>query len=138
VCAFAMKASEESASEVASPPPTRLDGQMRVEGNQVFVETGEAREIFYGHCPDVLSTEAIRRLRPMSIHGFSERRPAAWESIRSTYVVCSEDQALHPRLQERMAERCAHSESLATDHSPFFSTPERLSEILLGTLEDGT
>ncbi len=136
VCAFAMKASEESASEVASPPPTRLEGQMRIEGEQIFVETGDAREIFYGRCPSPLVSEAIRRLRPMSIHGFSERRPAAWESIRSTYVVCSEDQALHPLVQERMAERCTHTERLATDHSPFLSAPERLSEILLGTLED--
>jgi len=134
VCAFAMKASEQSASEIASPPPSPLDDQIRIEGGRVYVETAAAQEIFYGHCPDALATEAIRRLRPMSIQGFSERRPAAWESIPSTYVVCSEDQAIHPMLQERMAERCTYTERLATDHSPFFSTPDRLTEILLGTL----
>lgn len=134
VCAFAMKAEEQGVEEIATVPPTRMDGQMRIEGEQILIGTEHAREIFYAHCPGELANEAIRRLRPMNLHGFSERRPAAWESIPSTYVVCSDDQALHPTLQEAMAERCTHTQRLATDHSPFLSTPGPLAEILLGTL----
>ena len=131
VCAFALKQNEENADGLADVSPISIGDQIRIEGEQVLVGTEKAVESFYAQCPKELADEAISRLRPMSIHGFSERRPAAWESIPSTYVVCSEDRALHPRVQMGMAERCSYREVLKTDHSPFLSDPEGLAGILL-------
>ena len=68
---------------------------------------------------------------------YAQRRDALVASRIEVAISRHEDQAIHPDLQRRMAERCTSSETLATDHSPFFSAPEDLARILLDAQSSG-
>lgn len=54
-------------------------------------------------------------------------------SVRRFYIECTEDRAVTPFIQKKMYSEtvCEKVYSLPTSHSPFFSKPEELSEILL-------
>ena len=132
VCAFTPDREETLMSLIASAPATPLSDANKLEGDALLVEPERATEAFYALSPPELAKRAIARLRPFRVlPPLSERREPAWKKIPSTYVLCSEDQALHPELQRRMAERCSDTVTLASDHSPFLSTPEDLVRILL-------
>ena len=64
--------------------------------------------------------------RPTALDPF---RPA-WRDIASTYVVCEQDRAIVPDAQRMMAARATEVRSWATSHSPFFSRPELLVDLL--------
>jgi hypothetical protein len=51
--------------------------------------------------------------------------------------VCERDRAVHPDLQRWMAQRAARTASLDTDHSPFFSAPKDLLDLLLEAAHTG-
>ena len=55
---------------------------------------------------------------------------APWKTIPSTYVVCEQDQAIHPNHQRIMAKRCGTVLSLNTDHSPFISMTTSTADII--------
>ena len=55
----------------------------------------------------------------------------AWRERPSTYVVCTEDQAIHPGLQEVLARRCTNRVVWPAGHSPFLSHPELVSALLV-------
>ena len=60
---------------------------------------------------------------------------AAWKDTPTTYVVCGEDRAVAPSLQRAMAARIpdvALVEWTDSDHSPFFSRPGDLADLLAG------
>jgi hypothetical protein len=52
-----------------------------------------------------------------------------WREVPSTYVVCTEDQSLPPKLQERFALHAGTVERLAACHSPFLSIPAALARL---------
>ena len=57
---------------------------------------------------------------------------ARWGSIPRYYIECTEDRAIAPALQRMMQEKlpCRRAFQLSTDHSPFYSAPEALTECL--------
>ena len=54
----------------------------------------------------------------------------AWRERPSTYVVCTDDQGVHPELQRAMARRCTTAVEWPTSHSPFLSAPERVADLV--------
>lgn len=95
-----------------------------------------ARRVFYGRCRDADAAAATTRL-------CAEPAAPVMTPVRVTesrfgrlpriYVECREDRAVSPSLQRRMlaATPCARVEPLPTDHSPFYSAPPALADILL-------
>jgi hypothetical protein len=63
-----------------------------------------------------------------------------WREVPSTYVVCTEDQSLPPKLQERFALHAGTVERLAACHSPFLSIPAALTRLpaCVGSTENRT
>lgn len=57
---------------------------------------------------------------------------AAWESVRRFYVRTAKDRAVSPAAQEAMLAKVPVEKvfTLRTDHSPFFSAPEKLAKTL--------
>ena len=55
-------------------------------------------------------------------------------AVPATYVVCSEDQILRPEWSRRTARERLGTEiiELPGDHSPFYSRPSVLADVLLG------
>lgn len=56
-----------------------------------------------------------------------------WGSIPRYYIECTEDRAITPQLQQLMYHEtsCKKVYKMATSHSPFFSKPQELCNILL-------
>jgi pimeloyl-ACP methyl ester carboxylesterase len=132
VCAFAPEAAEDLFALIGSAPTTVLNGAIGPDGDYLELDTRQAVAAFYAKCAPDAAAKATERLRRFRIlPPLSEPREPAWKTIPSTYVVCTEDAALHPELQRRMAKRCTATVELDTDHSPFLSTPDELARILL-------
>ncbi len=73
-----------------------------------------------------------RERRPMSIG--LDRSIAfdrvGWETVPSTYIVCSEDQCIDPAAQRRWAARATNVIERPFDHSPAVSYPDDIADLL--------
>jgi pimeloyl-ACP methyl ester carboxylesterase len=93
-------------------------------------------EGLYGHCSPEDEAFAVSRLSLQSATPIATpvvTSPERWGSIPRYYIECADDRAVPLRLQREMQRHspCQQTFSIDTDHSPFFSTPETLAEILL-------
>lgn len=110
------------------------------KGFQALEDGRVAMDIEIGaRCAFTQATEADRDVwrreaRPMSMG----RDPSvsfdrvAWERIPSTYVVCSEDQAIDPSAQRLWAEQATTTIVHPFDHSPGVSHPDAVADLLVG------
>ena len=95
------------------------------------VQADKIREIFYHQCSDEDYEGALEQLvRDEAAIPFDAPREAAWKKVATTYVVCTEDQALLAEGQRTLARRANHVVEWATDHSPFFSRPDLMVDLL--------
>jgi pimeloyl-ACP methyl ester carboxylesterase len=94
------------------------------------------RAALYHDCPDEITELANTLLEAEpTLPGFtplclSESR---WGRVPKVYIECSEDRAVTPAVQRRMYQDspCDRVFTLAASHSPFFSCPDRLVELLI-------
>ncbi len=88
-------------------------------------------QAFYGRCEQAAIDAALPRLSAQTVASFVQPATAApWRTTPSTYVLCDEDQAIHPDHQAAMAGRCDTVHHIATDHSPFLSAVDATADIL--------
>lgn len=134
LCAFALdvgetvvtNASADDPVAAAAPPPA-LNAAMRFEGDDLLVDPAGAHQAFYLDCP----TSPVDRLVPHPARAFGvQAAAAAWRDKPSTYVVCAQDQAIHPDVQRFFAARCTSTVELEASHSPMLSVPDRVVQIL--------
>ncbi|KAL6906010.1 hypothetical protein ACP4OV_003611 [Aristida adscensionis] len=101
------------------------------------------RAILYQQSPQEDSTLASILLRPWPVALSTARFGNIGDSIESTlntvrrvYIKTANDHMVKPKQQEAMICRWPPSEVMAmdTDHSPFFSAPEHLLELVLKSL----
>jgi pimeloyl-ACP methyl ester carboxylesterase len=100
------------------------------------------REAFYGHCSQEDEAFARQRLKPQAIAPLQTpvvTSAERWGRIPRYYIECTYDRAITLSLQRQMQMNspCQQTFTINTDHSPFFSTPEELVEILarIGTMQ---
>ena len=105
----------------------RADGRTQVDAER-------AAELFYGDCPPDVRTWALGQLRPHWGGCLDEAVAApAWMRHPSTYIACSEDAVLAPRLQtEIYGARAGRLLTLPGGHCPFLSRPQMLAQLLCG------
>lgn len=124
----------ESATEIMAAHPTGLGGaQYKSDtGRQVSDET--LVEVFYADCSEADVSLARMSLRPMPLRAPAPAKVGpGWKDVAATtYVVCTEDRALHPDAQRVMARHAQRVVSWDTGHSPFFSRPELVVGLLGG------
>jgi pimeloyl-ACP methyl ester carboxylesterase len=107
------------------------DEQLR----QVWIDLDLACAMFYGDCDEQTRKAAIGRLRPQSAYpAILPFSLTEFPVVPTTYVVCSEDQILRPEWSRQTARERLNADlvELPGDHSPFYSRPEVLAEVLLG------
>ena len=129
LCAFVPEVGETVVGLSGSPgfEPSALASGMVIEGDELSVPAAVARRAFYADCEE----QPVDRLVPHPLRAFSvEPAAAAWRDKSSTYVVCTQDQAIQPGLQRQMAARCSATVELDASHSPMLSMPDRVAEIL--------
>ena len=109
-----------------------LIGAMQVgEDGSTTVQEDMIRPIFYGNCSDEDVADAMPQLvRDEAPIPFDGARDTAWRQITTTYVVCIEDNALLAEGQRELARRADRIAEWPTDHSPFFSNPGLVIDLL--------
>ena len=75
--------------------------------------------------------------RPISIKSIQEPAPApAWKSKPTWYLLAEQDRMINPKTQHFMAERMkATVRSLAVDHTPLLTAPDKVVDIILEAAE---
>jgi Alpha/beta hydrolase family len=85
--------------------------------------SGWSSSAFYHDVEPELAARTAAGLRPFDMRGFQPVQTdlvAAWKTIPSTYVLTTDDQAVHP---EEVVE-------IPTSHSPFLSRPDLVADII--------
>ena len=103
-----------------------------LEDGRTIPDLVHRAEVSYADCDEETRANAIARLRPQVTPPFEETvTAAAWRTIASTYVVCTEDESLPVEVQRNVfAPRAGEVVELVSSHAPFFSQPERVAELL--------
>ena len=100
------------------------------EANTV-VDPTRAKQAFYGNCADSIVAASVVRLSPQPTVTMTQAVTGSpLGTIASTYVLCRQDQAVHPEHQKAIAELCDSVVILDTDHSPFASMVVETADIL--------
>lgn len=127
LCAFMLPPGQSllDARQHRLPPWIALD---EADGTQL---AQDAEEVLYGDCPPAVARAAAGRLVPQSVAAVATpQTAAAWQERPSTYVVCTQDRAIPPALQEAMAGRATRVRRLDASHSPFLSRPDEVARIV--------
>ena len=130
VAAFVPDHGESAASLGGPDAPVGAVVRRRPDGWSE-VDPDRAAQALYADCPDDLAAWALALLRPQApgcARGVPER--TAWRTTASTYAVCTQDRAVEPDLQRRLARRCTTSREWPTSHSPFISRPDLVLDVL--------
>lgn len=111
--------------------PELVGAIQAAEDGSTTVQADLIRKIFYGQCSDDDYDRAMSELvRDEAAIPFDAPRDTAWRQIETTYVVCTEDRALLAPGQRELARRANRVAEWATDHSPFFSAPNLVVDLL--------
>lgn len=108
----------------------------------VMVRSAEdAVELMYHDCTAEEARSAYDRLIPEPVEIiFAEAESAKdakpWQTVQTTYLLCTEDRAVSQDVQRRLASRAHEVIELPTSHSPFLSRPDLVVDILAGLAAD--
>jgi len=92
-------------------------------------------DVLYADCPPDVAVAASARLTRQSVAAIgTPQSAAAWKTVPSTYVVCEQDRAVPPPAQAAMSARAGTVHRLPASHSPFFSRPDEVAEIVHAAL----
>ncbi len=129
----------QSAGDLTTLPEGRDEGlrpRMLVAGQPPIatLPAADARALLFNDCAPDVAEAAIARLGPHPTWIATTpigTRPDSFP--RCAYIVCTEDLAIPPALQRRMARdgSCSPIVEIVTDHSPFVSNPAVLVQALL-------
>jgi len=94
------------------------------------------RDTFYNTTLEVWLERAAAQMGPEPMISFLTPltlTPSGFEQVPRTYIECLQDKAIPIGLQRSMVSTlpCKQVLTLDTDHSPFYSAPEKLTEHLL-------
>jgi pimeloyl-ACP methyl ester carboxylesterase len=124
-------------AEMATMLPTALmEHLVHGDDGSLAVDLEHAAADFYHDCDPELAAKSVAQLRPMPIgirpatRADGEVPQPAWTQMPSTYVVCTEDRAVHPDSQREMAEHADDVVVWDTSHSPMLSRPELVADLL--------
>lgn len=137
--AFLLADGQSVGEEAQHDKGSELSGNLAVapDGRTATANPEIIESAFYAQCPDEDIALARKRLVPEALAGFQTKMktsPERWGRIPRIYIECTRDRAISIEQQRRMHGNlpCSRVFTLDTDHSPFFSMPDELSEILVG------
>jgi pimeloyl-ACP methyl ester carboxylesterase len=118
--------------------PRCYAGLTASDGQTTWTNREIARAVLYADCDADTADAALRRLRPQA--RYPSNRPFSLvqlPSVRSTYVVCSDDKIIRPEWSRRVArERLgAAVVELPGSHSPLLSRPSAVAAVLISLVD---
>lgn len=140
LAAFALYGGESVMGFLAGQPRAEvaLSAAMRpgADGCSVL-DPVAAVPALYGDCDTAAVAAAVARLSPQPMSTMTQEvHGDALVTVRSTYVRCLRDAAVHPMHQATMAARCTASIDLDCDHSPFLSRTADIADLLAATAHE--
>jgi pimeloyl-ACP methyl ester carboxylesterase len=125
----------ESATEVTREVPVRttLDEAIEVDGEFLTLEPTLAKKALYQDCSEETADWAVGQLTPQTRASFRSPRSSFDVNVPSYYVRCTRDHAVDLSVQELMAGRCHEFATLESGHSPMFSMPGALCDLIVST-----
>jgi pimeloyl-ACP methyl ester carboxylesterase len=94
----------------------------------------DAEHFLFHRSPASLSKLAMQHRRSMrSEIPVEPMDNPAWLTVPSSYIVCTDDQAVRIEQQRMRAAWAQHSVELDADHSPFFSAPQETADFIFET-----
>ncbi|GLW73433.1 alpha/beta hydrolase [Kitasatospora phosalacinea] len=117
---------------LAGAPPTALaSGMVGDPAGTTTIDPQVAGELFHGRLDAGERAHHTARLVPQTMApGHQPTTAAAWRRRPSTYVVCTEDRAVHPELQRRFAARATRALTWPSDHGAFASHARETVDLL--------
>lgn len=105
--------------------------------SRVFVDLEQVRPIFYGRTSEALALEALKRLTPEPLAALTMPVQVSAERfgrVSRVYIEATNDLVISLEMQREMQAGlpCGRVIILDSDHSPFFSAPSELAQVLLG------
>lgn len=115
---------------------------MADDGNSSMVKEEALKPVFYEESPeeDIALARLLLRPEPRGPAGTAVHTTEKnFGSVPRFYIECLRDKAIPHSLQKKMysALPCQRVMTIDTDHSPFFSAPEQLTECLLSVDPQG-
>ena len=94
-----------------------------------------SEEVLYGDCTPQVAADAKARLSRQSVAAIATpQTQAAWQSLPSTYLICDEDKAVPPPVQEAMSDTPKPCAACPRRIRPFFSRPDDVADVVLQAL----
>ena len=115
-----------------NPPGFADDVQRDDKGLTYYVTPAAAARDFYQDCDPADAAWAFTQLR-RQVSYWADRSPQAeWPNVPAASIVCSEDRAINPVWQRRVARDWLKVEPIAFagGHSPFMARPGDLASLL--------
>jgi pimeloyl-ACP methyl ester carboxylesterase len=123
----------ESATEASRRIRVRtlLDDAIEVDGELLRLNPEKATSALYNECAADVARWAINQLTTQTLASFRSQRGSENARAETIYIRCSNDNAIDPQIQQLMSEECDFALTLESDHSPFFSHPIELCDVIL-------
>ncbi|MCG6497779.1 alpha/beta hydrolase [Kitasatospora sp. A2-31] len=117
---------------LAGAPPTELGTSMIGDrAGTTTIDREAAGRLFHAQLDEEERARHAAELVPqLMAPGHQPTTGAAWHQRPSTYVVCTEDRAVHPDLQRRFAARATRALAWRSDHGVFASHEEETVGLL--------
>jgi pimeloyl-ACP methyl ester carboxylesterase len=133
IAAFAPDKDETAASLTESVPPTILSGFVQNANGYLTLSREGVAKAFAGDLSPKEQDVVYAVQLPASQRVFGDVGVnAAWKTRPSWYVVASEDKAINPELEKRMARRAnAKTTILKTSHVAMLSKPNEVLDVIL-------
>lgn len=126
LAAFLLDAGESLLGVIGGPPPWFVPS---ADGSTVLPD--DPRTVFYLDVEPGVAAAAATQLQPQSLAAFNAPlSQAAWHTIPSTYIACTQDQAIPYPAQQAMSGRAGSVHTLQASHSPFLSQPEVVAGLI--------
>lgn len=120
--------------------PIELAMQLGPDKRTCAVEQDQIRPLFYGAAPPKIAAEAVEHFAiqgslPLAAALTFDRQQV--ESLKLRYICCQKDRVIPFHHQRRMAAQypSCQVDLLDSDHSPFFSQPQALADLLIQALK---
>ncbi len=133
VAAFAPDAGEALAAAGAKLAPAALGKALVPDAaGFLYIDRAKFHDVF---CKDVPAAEArimAATQKPVNSSVFGAiTTNAAWKTVPSWYIVCSEDQAINPEAERFLAKRMnAKTTEIRSSHVPFLSHPKDVARVI--------
>jgi pimeloyl-ACP methyl ester carboxylesterase len=136
LCACLPRNGESAMDLVQRDPESMLHGNLvPVTEGAMTVRSEVLNEAFYGKCSQEDQAFAAGRLTPQALAPVATpvvTSADGWGRVPRYYIECTGDRAITLSLQREMqsVSPCWQTFTIDSDHSPFFSAPETLVDIL--------